>query len=212
MTALPFEVTVEERVDASDWDARYEGSDLVWTADANRWVVQEVADLEPGRALDLAAGEGRNAVWLAQRGWDVTAVDFSAVAMDKGRTLAAHQDVTADWVVADVTAWTPEPAAFDLVLLVYLHLPREQRSPVLRSAAAGVAEGGTLLIVGHDRDNLEHGVGGPPVPEILLAAEELIEDLQGTGLTVVKAGQVRRPVETDDGTREAIDTLVRCRR
>src|SRR5690348_14293140 len=104
-------------MDRAEWDRRYAGTELVWTAEPNRFVVQEVAGLPPGRALDLAAGEGRNAVWLAERGWAVTAVDFSAVGLDKARRLAAERGVEAGWVVADVLEYVPEPGAYDLVLI-----------------------------------------------------------------------------------------------
>ena len=110
-------------MDAADWDARYAAADLVWSATPNQFVEAECADLPPGRAVDLAAGEGRNAIWLARRGWQVTAVDFSAVALGKGRRLAGDTEV--DWVVGDATTWSGE--GFDLALLIYLHLAREAR-------------------------------------------------------------------------------------
>ncbi|MFE1785435.1 class I SAM-dependent methyltransferase [Streptomyces sp. NPDC059506] len=78
-------------VDSREWDERYASRELVWGAEPNRWLVREVEDLAPGRALDLAAGEGRNALWLADRGWRVTAVDFSRTALDRGRRLAARR-------------------------------------------------------------------------------------------------------------------------
>src|SRR5689334_5266073 len=111
-------------MDAAAWDERYAAADLVWSAEPNRFVAEELADLPPGRALDLATGEGRNAIWLARRGWDVTGVDFSQVALDKGRRLAG--DTVVRWVCADATRWE-EPASYDLVLLAYLQLPAEGR-------------------------------------------------------------------------------------
>ena len=92
----------------------------MWTAEPNRFAVAELQDLAPGRALDVAAGEGRNAVWLASRGWQVTAVDFSAAGLDKGRWLAQARGVTVDWVHADVRDYQPEAASFQLVLVAYL--------------------------------------------------------------------------------------------
>ena len=93
-------------MDCRSWDARYETVGLVWTAEPNRLLVAEVTGLPAGRALDLGAGEGRNAVWLAEQGWQVTAVDYSRVGIDKGRALAAQRGVEVDWVVADVLEWT----------------------------------------------------------------------------------------------------------
>jgi SAM-dependent methyltransferase len=171
------------------------------------------ADLPPGRALDLAAGEGRNALWLAERGWTVTAVDFSGVALDRARRLAAQRlGENADrltTVLADVVSWTPEPYGSDLVLVVYLHLPPQQRLAVLESAARAVAPGGTLLVVGHDLANLTDGVGGPQDPTVLCRPADVVADLEPTGLAVQRADTVRRPVVQEDGTtRDALDLLV----
>jgi SAM-dependent methyltransferase len=197
-------------MDASEWDARYSAAESLWSFEPNRFLVAEVADLPPGTALDLACGEGRNAVWLAERGWTVTAVDFSPVAVDRGRHLADARGVEVNYVLDDVVAHRPDEGAFDLVLILYLHLPADELTPVLRAAAEAVATGGTLLLVGHDRDNLEHGYGGPQDPALLWDAAGLVATLDG--LEVEKAGQVRRPVETEDGEQVAIDTLVRARR
>jgi SAM-dependent methyltransferase len=196
-------------VDAADWDERYAAADLVWSAEPNRTLVAEVGESRHGRALDLAAGEGRNALWLAERGWQVTAVDFSPVAVARGRQLAAARGVDITWEVHDVTAWHPPDAGFDLVIVLYLHLPPTQRRIAHRKAAAAVAEGGALIVLGHARDNLQHGVGGPQDPTILLAAREVVDDLEGTGIDVIRAEQVLRPVPGDTSDRIAIDCLVR---
>ena len=95
-------------MDAARWDERYAATDLLWSAEPNRFVAENLADLPPGRALDLAAGEGRNAIWLARRGWDVTAADFSQVALDRGRRIAG--ETTVRWVCADATRWDERPA------------------------------------------------------------------------------------------------------
>lgn len=200
-------------MDSTAWDERYAGTELVWSAGPNVFVEDRTAHLPPGRALDVAAGEGRNAVWLAERGWHVTAVDFSPVGVDTGREVARRRGVAVDWRVEDVTRWEPDPQAFDLVLVVYLQLPADQRRAAHRLAASAVAPGGTLLVVGHDRDNLDHGIGGPPDPALLLVADEVVTDLDGTGVVIEEAEQVRRPVEDPaGGTTDAIDCLVRARR
>lgn len=199
-------------MDAAGWDERYASKDVVWSAGPNRFVAEQVADLPPGRALDVAAGEGRHAVWLAQRGWQVTAVDFSRVGLDRARAWAQEHGITFETRVADVRTADLGEAAYDLVLIAYLQLPRSELAPIHRRAAAAVAPGGTLLVVGHDRDNLTRGHGGPQDPDRLLTVDELREDLAGTGLVIDVAEQVLRPVETDEGPREAIDTLVRAHR
>ena len=115
-------------MDREEWNDRYRTKDLVWTANANQFVVAEVAGLPAGHALDLAAGEGRNAVWLAEQGWQVTAVDYSDVAITKARELAAERNVALETVVADATEPLPGQPTFDLVVVAYLQLPEPDRS------------------------------------------------------------------------------------
>jgi len=198
-------------MDREAWNRRYAGSELVWTAQPNRFLVAEASGLRPGRALDLACGEGRNAVWLAEQGWQVTGVDFSEVALDKARDLAAARGVEAEWEQADLLAYQPAPRAFDLVLVFYLQLPAAQRRTIVRAAADAVAPGATLLLVAHDRSNLEHGHGGPQQPAVLYTAGEVVADLDGSGLEIERAERVERPVQTPDGERIALDALVRAR-
>ncbi|GGL13659.1 hypothetical protein Sme01_70010 [Sphaerisporangium melleum] len=191
----------------AEWDQRYEASGLLWTAEPNRFVAEHLAALTPGRGLDLGTGEGRNAVWLAERGWRMTGVDFSATGLAKAERMSADRGVPVDWVLADLCTYVPEPEGFDLVLIAYLHLPQDDLAGVLGRAAAAVARGGRLFIVGHDLANLEDGVGGPRDAGVLYTADTLVASLT-PALTVTRAGQVRRPVATEDGPREAIDTLV----
>jgi SAM-dependent methyltransferase len=193
-------------MEREDWDRRYGGTELIWTAQPNRFVVEELGELPPGRALDLGAGEGRNAVWLAERGWRVTAVDFSPVALEKGRRLAQARGVTVDWALADLRGYQAEPAAYDLVLVAYLHLLPAERAAVLAGAVAAVARHGTFLLVGHDLANLTEGVGGPQDPAVLYTSEAIVAELDG--LTVRRAERVRRPVDTVAEMAEAVDTLV----
>jgi len=198
-------------VNAGDWDARYRATVSLWSLEPNRFVVEACADLAPGRALDLAAGEGRNALWLAARGWDVTALDFSPVAVERARERAREAGVALRAEVADlVGGWEPEPGSADLVLLAYLQLPAAPLHGVLRGAATALAPGGTLLLVAHDRRNLEHGHGGPSDPAVLTDPAEVTAALGD--LTVTRAEVVERPVDTPDGPRTALDTLVLARR
>ena len=195
-------------MDSRGWDLRYAGSELVWTAEPNRFLAAEVADLPPGRALDVACGEGRNAVWLAQRGWQVTACDFSQVGLNKAERLAQERGAAVQWLLADVSAYVPAPAAFDLVAILYLHLEAPTMREVLRHAAAAVAPGGTLLVVGHDPTNIEEGHGGPQNPAILMAPDEIADALGD--LAVARAERVRRPVASAGEDVYAIDALVRA--
>ncbi|NJP99705.1 class I SAM-dependent methyltransferase [Streptomyces zingiberis] len=222
-------------MDAEAWDERYRGTELVWAAGPNRFVAAELAGLPAGRAVDLAAGEGRNAVWLAERGWEVDALDFSPVALAKADRLAAERGVAIRTVRADLTdpaAWERATAGtdgsavtdgtdgtggagadggYDLALVVYLHLPWPEMTGVLRRAATAVRPGGTLLLVGHHADNIEHGYGGPRYPEVL-STERQVAGAWRPYTRIVKAERAERPVETEDGTRVALDTLVRAER
>lgn len=193
---------------SEDWDEKFGASEFLFTARPNQTVVAETTDLKPGMALDVACGQGRNAVWLAEQGWNVTAVDFSRVGIDRARQLANARGVDVTYIEADVVTWQPPGQAFDLVLISYLQLPWDELKTVLHQAAKAVAPGGTLLIVGHDADNIERGYGGPPDPAVLYDAERIAAEL--TALDVDTAKQIDRVVETDIGPMTAIDTLVKA--
>ena len=188
---------------AEDWDERY-AEKQQWSSEPNRLIDDLLADLPPGDAVDLAAGEGRHALWLAGRGWRVTAVDFSGVGLDRGRAQPGSDAVT--WVVDDVRTWTAPEASLDLVLVAYLHLPQDETLPLFVRAVDWLRPGGRLLVLGHDVENLTAGVGGPPDPEILHSVERLAP--VAALLDVDRLEQVRR--ETPAGT--ALDTLLWGRR
>ena len=197
-------------MDAAAWDDRYRAASSLWSTEANLFLTEEVRGLTPGRALDLGCGEGRNAVWLAERGWDVTAVDFSRVALDRGVGLATERGVAISFVEADLLTYEPPRESFDLVVLMYIQLPVQPLVTVLDRAAAAVAPRGTLLVVAHDRSNLDRGYGGPSTADVLYTAEDVVQRLDG--FEIVRAGDVERPVATPDGPRLAIDCLVRAQR
>ena len=193
------------------WNRRWAGEERVHASTApSRFVAAEVADLPPGAALDLACGAGRNAVWLAERGWRVTAVDFSGVALRMARSLEAERRVAVEWVEADVLAWTPPPRAYDLVCVLYLQLPAGERRTALARAAAAVRPGGTLLVLGHDLLNLTDGWGGPTQADVLFTPDDVVAEVGD--LRIEKAERVRRAVDDPGASREAIDALVRATR
>jgi SAM-dependent methyltransferase len=204
-------------MDAAAWNARYDTDELIWKGDPNQFLPIEVADLAPGRALDLACGEGRNAVWLARQGWEVTGVDFADVGLGKAAGLADAHGVDVTWVQADVTSWAPTHG-FDLVVVFYLQLPADERRRALSTAVRALGPGGTFLLVGHDLLNIDEGVGGPQDPVVLTTAEAILDDLAHVELALdielvtERAERVERTVATEEGDRIAIDTLVRARR
>jgi SAM-dependent methyltransferase len=200
-------------VEARDWDEKYAASELVWSREPNQFVAAELADLPPGTAVDIAAGEGRNAIWLASRGWTATAVDFSQVALDKGARLAADAGIDVTWVCADATYWQPD-APVDLVVVAYLQVPAPDRRRAVRGAVSMLSPGGTFLLVAHDSTNLTEGTGGPQDPSVLMTAEEVLADLDGIAVDVLRAERVAREVTSADGhggeeRRTAWDCLVR---
>jgi len=199
-------------MDSSAWNDRYGSEEFVWKVEPNQFVVAEVSPLKVGRALDVACGEGRNAVWLARHGWRTLGVDFSSVGLDKARRLAESVDVDVEWLEADVRTWQPEPQSFDLVLLAYVHLPPEERTPMHRAMAGAVAPDGTLLLIAHDSTNLTEGYGGPQDPDLLFTPDDVVEELAGLGLEVARASRVHRSVPTPSGEVTAVDSLVILRR
>ena len=191
-----------------DWNRRYAEEELFWSGEPNRFLVEEVVDLPPGRAIDLAAGEGRNAIWLAERGWRTTAVDFAETGLDKGRRIAAEHGIEIDWIQADLLEFDLGGACFDLVLLFYLQIPWDEMRIVLGRAAKAVAPGGTFLLVGHDRSNLKQGHGGPSSEKVLYTADDVAGEL--AGLRINEAATRLRPVDHEGTIVQAIDCLVRA--
>jgi SAM-dependent methyltransferase len=192
-------------MDSTGWDNRYAATELVWGAGPNAFLPPLVEGLPVGSALDIACGEGRNSVWLAERGWDVTGIDFSPVAIEKAWLLA--QDLPVTYEVADVESYEPRQA-FDLVILFYVHLMEADARSMFDMAASAVAPGGSLFGVGHALRNATDGVGGPPYPQILWT-EELIAPSLG-GFEVTELSERLRPV--DGSAVNAIDLVVHAHR
>ena len=194
-------------MDAGAWNDRYRDTQLVWSAGPNMFVEQHCRDLSAGRSIDLAAGEGRNAVWLAESGWDSTAVDYSSIAIDKVRQIAERRGVPITTEVADLTTYVPTPGGYDLVVIAYLQLADDALTPILRRAAEAVAPGGKLVLVTHDLSNLESGYGGPQHAAALTTPDQIVAAV-GDILTIELAEVAERHVQADDGTKKALDTLV----
>ncbi len=203
-------------MDASTWDERYAARELIWSAEPNVFVARECAALPPGRAVDLAAGEGRNAIWLARQGWDVTAVDWSGVGLDKGRQVAGDTRLT--WQQADATTWQADEPV-DLTVIAYLQLTEPARTAAVCNGFDALAPGGTFLLVAHDSTNRAEGTGGPQDPSVLYTAEDVLADLGDRTFETVIAERVSRVVAppADEGShqhpgdaeRVAWDCLVR---
>ena len=166
--------------DEAAWDERYRTTSAMWSGEPNRQLVLEAGGLPAGRALEAGCGEGADALWLAGHGWQVTAVDFSATALGRGRARAEELGL-ADrvvWQQRDLRTWTPPEAAFDLVTAHYLHVPGAADGRLAGRLAAAVAPGGTLLVVGHllDHDDHDHG-GHVHDPDMFFTAEDVAASL-----------------------------------
>jgi SAM-dependent methyltransferase len=201
-------------MDSERWNDRYIRRGWKPEREPNPSLVREFESRAPGgRLLDLACGEGRNAVWLASRGWRVTGVDFSGVALGRARKLAARRGVHVDWVRADVTCFAPRPGSFQEVTLLYLQLPAADQRRALERAVAAMARGGELFMVGHALRNLTEGAGGPRDPAVLWTEEAVRRQLTALGLAVDYAETLRRPFEEPEGeVRDAFDLLLRAHR
>jgi SAM-dependent methyltransferase len=192
-----------------DWDERHRAGDFEGRG-PNATLVAGVAGLEPGRALELGCGSGTNAVWLAGRGWRTEAVDWSSVGLANGKAAADAAGVSVEWLERDLFAWTPPAESFELVVIVYLHFPPAERASVYAAAAASVAPGGRLLIIGHDRTQAAEGVDGPD-PERLFTAQEIGSELVAADprFVIERVEVVRRVPLPDHGP---IDALLLARR
>jgi SAM-dependent methyltransferase len=175
------------------WDERHSAGDFEGEG-PNPTLMDVVGGLKVGTALELAAGSGTNAVWLATQGWRTTAVDWSPVGLANGRAKSDAAGVEVEWLERDLFAWAPPAGSFDLVAIVYLHVPPEERRRIYPAAAAAVAPGGHLIIVGHDRINATEGLGGPPDTVRLFTADEIAAELVAAdpALVVQRAEIVRR--------------------
>jgi SAM-dependent methyltransferase len=192
-----------------DWDERHKAGDFEGLG-PNPTLVTAVAGLETGSALELAAGSGTNAVFLAQQGWRTTAVDWSPVGLANGRSKAESMGVEVYWLELNLFEWTPPPRSFDLVVIVYLHLPPAERTPVYARAAAAVARGGRFVVVGHNPLQAAEGVDGPD-PSRLFAAGEVGDALlaRDSNLVIERAEVIRRVPPPGHGP---IDSLLVVRR
>jgi SAM-dependent methyltransferase len=202
---------LDTMTDEKAWDARYQESTRIWSGNPNVVLVAEVADLPPGRALDLGCGEGADAVWLAKRGWQVTAADISTVALARAAQHAEEAGVTIDWQHHNLEKTFPE-GEFDLVSVQFLHNWEEfSREQILKKAADAVAPGGILLIEGHmDHGPFQHDGHHVrfPTPDEVIKALDL-----GTGWQILKSEIHPREQTGPDGN-PAIrtDSTVKLRR
>lgn len=197
------------------WNDRYRLDPADSVGSPNAQLLAEVADLAPGNALDVGCGEGDDAIWLAERGWRVTAADISIVALERARAFAdarGHGDRIA-WVQADLSTWTPPPGAFALVSAQFMYLPAPERDALFRRLAAAVEPGGTLLIVGHHPADLQTTMPRPPDPTLFYTAADVVALLEPHAWEIIVTGSRTREKADPNGNMVTItDAIVRARR
>jgi len=198
---------------AVEWDARYsERGETMWSGRPNGRLVSEVADLTPGRALDVGCGEGADAIWLARRGWAVTGIDISDVAVGRARAAAELAGAMVEWLTGDALQ-TPLPTrAFDLVSLQYPALPKAAGESAVRTLLDAVRVGGLLLAVYHDLDDAhrEHMKAGGVDPADYVGVEDL-RRLLGNAFTIERHA-VEPRIDPPPGTEHIADVILRARR
>lgn len=209
--------SVTERFTEEFWNERYGSHDSLWSGNPNRHLVSEISGLAPGTALDVGCGEGADAIWLARQGWRVTGLDVSTVALQRAaaHAAAAGAEIAGriDWQHADLLAWEPGAAQYDLVSAQYMHLPPGLRETVFGHLAGSVAPGGTLLIVGHHPSDLQTTMRRPPLPELFFTGDDIAALLGPDGWEIITNAAPERSATDPDGQAVTIrDTVLRARR
>jgi len=199
---------------AAEWDARYSERDgQLWSGRPNGRLVAEVGAMAPGRALDVGCGEGADAIWLAVQGWQVTAVDISAVAIARAKEAADRAGVAVDWVCADALASPPPAASVDLVSLQYPALPKAAGEAAVQALLDAVRPGGVFLAVFHDLDDehREHMKARGVDPAGYVSADDLAR-LLAAGAFTLERHAVEPRLDPPPGTDHIADVVVRARR
>ncbi len=188
-------------IDRHHWNERYASQPILWAVDPAPFLGGELGDRAAGRALDLGAGEGRTTLWLAEHGWQVTAVDFSDVALERGGQRAEALGVghAVEWICADLLDFDPTGGSYDLVLLMFVHLPPVDRRRLLRQSVATLNPGGMILVVGYHPVEVPEGEPGGRMPNRFTPAE-IVAELDG--MRVERAERLELP--------DAVDTIVRA--
>jgi SAM-dependent methyltransferase len=198
---------------AGEWDARYRERDSsMWSGRPNGRLLAEVSALAPGRAIDIGCGEGADAIWLAQRGWIVTAIDISEVAISRAREVSDAAGASVEWICGDVLQTAFPASSFDLVSMQYPALPKAAGEHAVRRVLETVRAGGLLLAVYHDLDDehREHMKSRGVDPADYVGAEDLSR-LLGDAFTV-ELHAIEPRIDPPPGTPHLADVVLRARR
>jgi len=202
--------------DEASWNKRYQSSARVWSGNPNPQLVAEVADLAPGRALDVGCGEGADAIWLARQGWEVVAADISGVALERAAQHARDLDPVAfariEWRHTDLLVDPPEADSFDLVSAQFMQLPPRPRTRLFSALVQSVKTGGTLLVVGHHPTDLTAGVPRPQMPELFYSADQIATLLDDRWTVVVEEARPRTAATAQGDEVTIHDAVLRATR
>ena len=184
-------------MDSAYWNEKYDTEEFVYTTTVNRFVKEYLEELPEGKLIDLAGGEGRNAVWFAERGWQVEVVDFADKALAKFQALAKERGVAelATATVADATSFHAQLAPADLGVIGYLQIAKEPLATAIAGLVSQLKSGATFFGVWHALDNLEGGFGGPRDPAVLPSVASLTEILDALDVSIdaieIRDGQIQ---------------------
>jgi SAM-dependent methyltransferase len=213
------------------WDDRYRSAGQLWSGQPNVQLAAQAADLPPGEALEAGCGEGADAIWLARRGWTVTAVDVSAVALERAAAAARAADGASPgtgggaspgaagggvarritWRREDLLTWVPEPERYDLVTAQFMHFPKDELAAFHERLAAAVRPGGTLLLIAHHPDDIHAARNGHPA--LFWHAEDVAASLDPGRWEVRVAEGAGRPAIDHDGQPVTVrDAVLRAAR
>jgi ubiquinone/menaquinone biosynthesis C-methylase UbiE len=201
-------------VDNTSWVKRYDTEAFVYTKDVNQFVVELCGPLPAGTAIDVAGGEGRNAVWLAQQGWQVEVIDFAPNALAKAAVLAAERDVSERVSTTEASAldFKAKLAPVDLAVVAYLHIYSHQLAQAMRQTVSALKSGGLLMGVWHALENLKHNSHGPQNPDSLPSVESLTALCGELGLEILTVENRDGFVRTDEGPKPSVTVVLLARK
>jgi hypothetical protein len=204
-------------MDSNYWDEKYSTEEFIYTKVVNRFVAElcgKIPAFGNKRAIELAGGEGRNAVWLAQQGWHIEDIDFSQKALDKYLAFAEEEGVAERCTAtcADATLFEPQVSPVELAVIGYLQIPEEQLEIATRRIAGYVSQGGYLMGVWHSRDNLAGGFGGPRDPDVLPNVATISKALEGTGLEIEILENREGQIQTKEGLKPSTTLVLLAKR
>ena len=168
------------------WDSRYSNEQYIFGTEPNDFLASVISQIPMGRVLCLGDGEGRNGVFLAQHGYDVTSLDHSQVGLAKTQRLAAQRGVSITTLYADLNDYVIEPEAWSAIVSIFLHLPQPLRTQVHHAAVAGLAHGGVLVLEAYTPKQIEYRTGGPPDVDVMMKLDDLRHEFAGLDFVIAQ--------------------------